>query len=78
MSTEPLKPETALDTLRAALTQLRALSALPSADPFYGHAAEQVEAIVAELESRTTPTASPSPGVDPPSKGLDPVPPNPG
>lgn len=78
MSTEPLKPDTALDALRAALTQLRALSAVPAADPFYGDAAEQVEAIVAGLESRTTPTASPSATATSPSQGLDPVPPNPG
>jgi hypothetical protein len=66
MSNEPIKPSAALDTLRTALTQLRALAALPSADPFYAQSAEQVEAIVAGLESRTT------------ASGLYPHPPSPG
>lgn len=64
-----------LENLRAALTQLRALAAQPSADPVYAHAAEQVEAIVVGLQSR----ASPATGLVPePPGGLFPDPPSPG
>jgi hypothetical protein len=68
MSIEHTTPGAALDTLRAALTQLRALAAAPSADPFYAQAAEQVAAVVAGLEKRVSPGATiglpdpPSPG----------------
>jgi hypothetical protein len=68
MTIEPTKPLDVLNTLTAALTQLRQLAALPPADPFYTSAAEQVAAIVTELESRVVvPTIGtpepPSPGV---------------
>jgi len=69
MQPEPLDPGKALDTLRTALTQLRVLAALPSADPFYERSAEQVEAIVTGLESRAAPG---------PADGLFPDPPSPG
>jgi hypothetical protein len=49
-----------LEHLRVALTYLRALSAQPSADPFYLHAADQVAAILAGLPRRETSKASPS------------------
>lgn len=66
MSTDST-PRVALDTLRAALTQLRALAALPSADPRHARAAEQVAAIVADLEGGAP---GPSFGLpDPPSPG---------
>jgi hypothetical protein len=60
-------PSAVLDSLRAALTDLHALAAQPSADPFYAQAAEQVAAIVTELQSRAAPTT-----------GLLPHPPSPG
>ena len=69
MSTDQTQPGAALDTLRVALNQLRALAALPSAEPFYTESAQQVAAIVAELEKRTTPQ---------PADGLFPDPPSPG
>ena len=73
MSIEHSTPGAALDTLRAVLTQLRALSTQPSADPFYAHAAEQVEAIIAGLESRASAGVLPDP-----ASGLYPDPPSPG
>lgn len=48
----------ALDNLRAALTQLRALSQQPSADPIYASSAEQVAAVVAELEKQAVSPAA--------------------
>lgn len=60
----------ALDALRAALTQLRALAALPSANPSYAQAAEQVAAIIAGLET--------GPGQTPKATSILPDPPNPG
>jgi hypothetical protein len=71
MSIEHPSPGTALDALHAALTHLQALAAMPSADPFYASAAEQVAAIVAGIEGRVTPTQDTS------SFGI-PLPPNPG
>jgi hypothetical protein len=86
MSIEHTTPDAALDTLRAALTQLHALAAVPSADPFYAHAAEQVAAIVAGLETRAAATGEPGPNQPtPPDPGVkatpdpnQPTPPNPG
>ena len=59
-------PNTVLDHLHAALTQLRALAEQPSADPFYAQAAEQVAALITGLQSRATPTFGLP---DPPSPG---------
>lgn len=70
MSIEHPTPGAALDALVQALTQLRALAAAPSADAFYAQAAEQVAAIVADLQQRA--------GVTPQAPILDPVPPDPG
>lgn len=84
MAIEHLTPCAPLEALRVALTQLRALAAQPSADPFYAQAAEQVAGIVAGLESRKAPSAdSSSAGVPGQAQasatgGMDPVPPNPG
>lgn len=61
----------ALDNLRAALAHLRMLSAQPSTDPLFANAAEQIEAIVARIESRAA-----SAGLR--SNTWDPMPPNPG
>jgi hypothetical protein len=47
-----------LDNLRAALTEIRTLSAHPSADPFYARSVEQVAELVAELEKRALPPAA--------------------
>jgi hypothetical protein len=76
MSIEHPTPGAALDSLRAALTQLRGLAAAPSADPFYMRSADQVAAIVAGIEGREA-GADPA-ALAPPSQGPDPVPPNPG
>jgi hypothetical protein len=79
MSIEHTTVGAALDTLTVALTQLRALVAAPSADPFYAHAAEQVAAIVAGLEGRANAGLLPDPHTAASATGgLDPVPPNPG
>ena len=76
VSTEPPNLNAALETLRVAQMQLRALSEVPSADSVYAQAMEQVAAIVTELERRVEPASLSA--VTPSSKGLDPVPPNPG
>jgi hypothetical protein len=71
MSIEHPVPGPALEALRAALTHLRALAALPSTDPFYASAAEQVAAVVAGLESRVAPSPRVTSGIpDPPSPGI--------
>jgi len=66
MSTDSNEPGAALDTLRSALEQLRALAALPHPDPRHARAAEQVAAIVADLERAPDETIGlphpPSPG----------------
>lgn len=72
---EPPDVNAALDKLRAALTNLRALSAQPSTDPLFANAVEQIEAIVARIESVATSSAGLPP--EPPTI-LDPVIPNPG
>jgi hypothetical protein len=61
MSLAPPDPGPVLNALTLALTELRKLAALPSADPFYARAGEQVEAIVTELQRRTPPTTTPLP-----------------
>lgn len=77
MSIEHPTPGAALDALVQALTQLRALAAAPSADPIYAQAAEQVAAIVADLQQRAGATAAGT-AVTPQAPILDPVPPDPG
>ena len=66
MSNLPPDPAAVLKSLHAIADELRQLAALPAADPVYARAAAQVEATVAELESRTPPTPGsgyPSPPV---------------
>jgi hypothetical protein len=66
MQTDPPNLGTVLDALRVQVENLRKLAALNPDDPVYARSAEQVEAIVTELESRAAPTfgspVPPSPG----------------
>jgi hypothetical protein len=58
---EPPRPQDVTLALRAQVEKLRQLAALNPDDPFYAHAAEQVAAIVAGLESRAAPDAGTAP-----------------
>jgi hypothetical protein len=72
MLIERPSPGAALDVLHAALAHLRALAAVPSADPFYAGAAEQVAAIMTGIEGRVAPPQAIStqdPGASPPLHG---------
>jgi hypothetical protein len=77
MTIEAPKPLDTLNTLTVALMQFRQLAALPDADPFYARSAEQIAAIVTELQSHATPAASPPPDSPQENSGI-PRPPSPG
>jgi len=74
---EPPRPQDVALALRAQVEKFRQLAALNPDDPFYAHAAEQVVAIVAGLESRAVPGAAQLSAVPQDNSGI-PSPPSPG